>query len=281
MMPKLKYVRRGFAIFFIVCVSHHCLAQAATTDTIRIYFEFDKHQPDLPQLQKLDTLLSLSKHSPEDILSISVVGFTDTAGTKSYNSQLADLRSNYVRNFIADKSVVREIAGYGFGELYIPGTSQDSCRKVEVILERRLDKKPSTDVRDVVKRDSIVNAIQLTVDTIMVMNDILFEPDKAILAQGSAYRLTRYLRVLSAYGHRSIEVRGHVNHTDSELDPSDPLFKLSVDRAKLVHDLLIDQGISSERLSFRGMGNSELLNDKPKNLQEKLLNMRVEIIIYK
>lgn len=74
-----------------------------------------------------------------------------------------------------------------------------------------------------------------------------------------------------------IEIRGHVNAPD--LDNSAKIKGLSEDRAKAVRDFLKENGIDASRMLVVGMGNTEMIYEKPTNLTEEEANRRVEIRI--
>lgn len=78
----------------------------------------------------------------------------------------------------------------------------------------------------------------------------------------------------------AFEIIGHVNY-QSKRDPAylKDLYELSTNRAKVIYELLLEKGIRAERMSYRGVGNSEPVFRDPKNEEEKRKNMRVEIII--
>lgn len=59
------------------------------------------------------------------------------------------------------------------------------------------------------------------------------------------------------------------------------MFRLPVQRACLVYEMLIDNGIPPARLSYKGMRNAEMLFPEPNSNEERMKNMRVEVLIYK
>ncbi|HQD10911.1 MAG TPA: OmpA family protein, partial [Flavihumibacter sp.] len=85
---------------------------------------------------------------------------------------------------------------------------------------------------------------------------------------------------MAGYRDRPIDVRGHVNYQRRKLSVTDPYFKLSEARAKLVADYLIEHGHSPALIRAIGMGNWQPAVPDPRTVPEKESNMRVEIIIY-
>lgn len=67
-----------------------------------------------------------------------------------------------------------------------------------------------------------------------------------------------------------LEIQGHVCCSDN--------LELSQQRARMVYDFLIVNGVSKNRLSYRGLSNRRPLN-KEKNAEQKALNRRVEVLV--
>lgn len=136
-----------------------------------------------------------------------------------------------------------------------------------------------------------VAAISATADSLQAANaptekldipNLLFVSDKAILEPSSVYEVERIAKRLMQHflSHR-FEIRGHVNYpTYIVMEPGSAPFKLSVARAQLVRQMLIDYGMPKDRITAVGVGNRELLIPDPKTREEKLKNMRVEVLIY-
>jgi len=83
------------------------------------------------------------------------------------------------------------------------------------------------------------------------------------------------LRFLQENAKVKIEVEGHVNG---------PTFKnkkefvdLSTARAKTVYDFLLVNDVEPGRISYVGLGNSQMLYPEPKNKEQSEANRRVEI----
>jgi len=108
----------------------------------------------------------------------------------------------------------------------------------------------------------------------VVIENIFFETGKFELLPKSYPELNRLLRQLQEYPDIVIEISGHTDNTGGE----ESNLQLSENRAKSVVDYLIERGISGERLTYKGYGSSQPLND---NLTEaeKEINRRVEFKI--
>lgn len=107
----------------------------------------------------------------------------------------------------------------------------------------------------------------------IVSNGIRFDVGKASLRPESMGVLNEIYKMLSEHPDVAVSVEGH---TDSDGD-NDLNQKLSEDRAETVMNQLISMGISKDRLSYRGYGESKPVapNDSPEG---KASNRRVEFV---
>lgn len=107
----------------------------------------------------------------------------------------------------------------------------------------------------------------------IVSNGIRFDVGKASLRPESMGVLNEIYKMLSEHPDVAVSVEGH---TDSDGD-NDLNQKLSENRAETVMKQLVSMGISKDRLSFRGYGESKPVapNDNPEG---KASNRRVEFV---
>ena len=109
----------------------------------------------------------------------------------------------------------------------------------------------------------------------VVLDDIRFVGNEDKVMRQSEASLLLLLRFMQENANVRIEIEGHVNG---------PTFKnkkefidLSTARAKSVYDFLLVNDIEPDRLSYVGLGNSQMLYPEPKNKEESEANRRVEI----
>ncbi len=114
---------------------------------------------------------------------------------------------------------------------------------------------------------------KLLTDGKFVTTGIKFDVNKATLKPESIGTINYILKMMQDHPELKFSVEGH---TDSDGDDSANL-KLSEARAKVVMDKLIELGISKDRLTYKGLGESKPLvaNDTPEN---KAQNRRVEFV---
>jgi flagellar motor protein MotB len=70
-------------------------------------------------------------------------------------------------------------------------------------------------------------------------------------------------------------VEGHVN--GPTFKNTKEFIQLSTARAKTVYDFLLVNDIEPARISYAGLGNSQMLYPEPKNKEQSEANRRVEI----
>jgi len=129
-----------------------------------------------------------------------------------------------------------------------------------------------------------------------VVRNLFFVGDEAVLLRASEPELPKILKFMQVNAGIRIEIAGHVNvpyqSDDFKLKkyPTDaakaeavmaaqPQWKqnLSEQRAKTVYDYLIKNGITAERLQYKGYKNSEMVFPHATSMNDQEQNRRVEI----
>ena len=101
----------------------------------------------------------------------------------------------------------------------------------------------------------------LTLGDTVTLKNIFFETAKATLLETSLAELDRLAEALQRHPRLRLEVGGHTDAVGSDEDN----LLLSERRAKAVYDYLIMRGVSADRLTYRGYGESRPVatNDTP------------------
>ena len=94
--------------------------------TFPIHFAYNDatvQQSDVAALDKFAKVVN--KHFPGTIVTIE--GFADPAGSRSYNQKLSTSRAESVRNYLVGQEVQAELKPIGYGEtrLVVPGAQKD------------------------------------------------------------------------------------------------------------------------------------------------------------
>jgi outer membrane protein OmpA-like peptidoglycan-associated protein len=111
-----------------------------------------------------------------------------------------------------------------------------------------------------------------------VLHDLFFEGDQAVLLKISEPELPKILKFMQINPDLKVEIAGHINGPGLIM-ANEPEWRrtLSERRAKLVYDYLLQNNIPTERMTFNGYENKQMLFPAPKNEQEAEQNRRVEI----
>jgi len=202
---------------------------------------------------------------------IRIAGHTDTVGSESANMTLSRKRSEGVAAWIKKNVGIENIRLEYFGETQIISPNHnDLNRRVEITIQF----------------PGIINEAKQNRDTVLVKTIVLdklyFEPDKAILESFSFDYLNAIVPVLKNYRDARFEIRGHVNYETNRNDSGElkKMNELSVDRAKVIYEMLLERGIPGNKMSYQGMGNTQMVFPHPVNDEEKRKNMRVEILVF-
>jgi outer membrane protein OmpA-like peptidoglycan-associated protein len=198
-----------------------------------------------------------------------IIGYADTVGTVSYNRNLSRLRALYV--YLCLSSRIKPDQSYSYrGEEFFQSPALSLNRKVEIVGYKFLSQ-PAIDIRTHVE----------LVDSFDVEN-INFIPDRDILTPESNSSIPQLIRKIKSYQNAHFDIVGHVNY-QSRRDSAflRQLYELSEARAKVIYQILVENGIPEGQLTHKGVGNSQPLIRDPKNDQEKMKNMRVQILVYR
>ncbi len=116
---------------------------------------------------------------------------------------------------------------------------------------------------------------------VLSLNPIYFDFDQSYIRKDAAIELAKVIEVMNQYPNMKVDVR---SHTDSHGDDAYNLW-LSEQRAKSTIDYMFGKGIDKNRLTSKGYGESELVNNCGNNSnctkQQYQESRRSEFIIVK
>lgn len=116
-----------------------------------------------------------------------------------------------------------------------------------------------------------VSLTKVKVGKKVVLNNILFEPGKAVLTTGSYSELNKLVTILQDNPLMKIEISGHTDNTGSPVINA----RISTDRARAVVDYIVNKGIDRTRLSYKGFGSEQPVADNS-TTDGRSKNRRVE-----
>lgn len=111
----------------------------------------------------------------------------------------------------------------------------------------------------------------------MKIEGLKFEQNSRDFIPTSYVALRRLLEFMILNKEIRIEIQGHVNAPGEK--PDGKVQKLSEQRAKTAYLYLIENGVNKDRITYIGLGNTQMIYPAPKTKTEEEANRRVEIKI--
>ena len=110
------------------------------------------------------------------------------------------------------------------------------------------------------------------------IENLYFVGNQPVLLAESKPELPKILRFMQLSPKMKIEIAGHVNFPNRPpvVEESDE-YQLSIARAKMVYNYLLENGIPASRINFKGYGNWEMRFPHAISEEQQALNRRVEI----
>ena len=126
--------------------------------------------------------------------------------------------------------------------------------------------------------DLVIDLPQVNVGEMVDIDNLYFVGNEAILIKTSEPELPKILKFMQINDGIKIEIAGHVNRPNTPpVSKTSWDYGLSVRRALLVYNYLLENGISKDRISYQGYGNWEMRFPLSKSAKEQQENRRVEI----
>src|SRR5579862_204917 len=266
-----SFINRKMSLVLLFCLlgEYFSNAQQMADTTLVVYFDNNKYSLSPVDTSTLDSFFL--NHRPVTVKSIS--GFTDSIGSSASNFILAGKRNRATMNFLKKYSFLAvNYPVYNFGKTRSAGQSDNALnRRVEIAIASKKD-----------PGDAVSTEKEATVVKKIILDKLYFKPDLPVLESFSLDYLKRTAIILKTYPDAKFEIHGHVNcplNVPPNSDYMKTMNQLSEDRARAVFEILKDNGIPAEKMTYKGMGNSQMINPNARTDDEKRQNMRVEIFI--
>lgn len=109
----------------------------------------------------------------------------------------------------------------------------------------------------------------------VVLDDINFVGNDVKVLRSSESAMLILTRFMQANPKVKVEIQGHVN--GPTFKNTKEFIELSTARARTVYEFLMVNDVEPERISYVGLGNSQMLFPEPKNKDQSEANRRVEV----
>jgi len=159
--------------------------------------------------------------------------------------------------------------------------SEEIKKKAEQVIWNDIDSKDKVRMVDNRLKVMVVpppkpkaEVIQKKLDNVIAINNIEFETNRSIIRSNSYPIINNVIDILKEYPNVTIKIEGH---TDSR-GKAEHNLKLSANRAKAVMDFIVTKGISPERLSSVGYGETLPIAGN-RTIEGRQKNRRVEFKI--
>jgi outer membrane protein OmpA-like peptidoglycan-associated protein len=273
-------------LFLFLFISGFSFAQNAKETVIIL---FDSNNSEIKTSEK-ESLITFFSNESLVVQSINIYGFCDDIGTLENNRILSSNRANSVALFLKKEFNLSSDATIGKGEITLTNIlseeeTRKNNRKVEIeikffkISEAKIESKKA--VKDVFSEyksfsDNLVVGDKIIVNKIQFVGSLTTFEDE----DQAALELEKIVNYLKSNPSSAIEIQGHVCCISASFKDAFDRFSgknnLSETRAEKIYNLLIERGISSERMSHFGYG-----RQFPIPNAEEHFNKRVEILITK
>jgi outer membrane protein OmpA-like peptidoglycan-associated protein len=263
-------MKRVLLVFALLLHINFSISQ--TDKQLDLFFEINKYQLNKEQSAQLDELIG------KKYIVTCIKGYADSTGNISSNMDLSRKRAIAVYSYLKERnSIDFNIEPGYFGEQHVIGKDISYNRRVEVCFKENI---PGIDVAE--KNEKPKDSAATIIEKYELAN-IYFIPDKAIVEPASFFAVDDAAKYLKKFPGCHFEIVGHVNNvllpTEENLKALESVQQLSEERAKTVYHLLVERGIPGQNMTHKGVGNTQMVYQAPKNDEEKRKNMRVEILI--
>lgn len=272
-------MRTKLPAFLLILVfgSIHISGQTLSTS---VFFESNQASLSPAEMGKLVRFLYFL--DTVQVSGLSITGYCDDRGSDAYNKKLSLKRAAFIKDMILSKNAAWTIEVEGKGELALSKTTEVDAERgknrradirVTYTIKQKTpapkpsealaaveEKKASTarpDITDtnVEKKKPIISDDQKVGDKITLEN-ILFSGGRHILLPESYESLENLKNLLLEKKKYHIMILGHICCITSGEDGMDfdtGIKNLSIARAKAVYNYLVQNGVSPDRLSYKGM----------------------------
>lgn len=273
-------------LFIFLFISSFSFAQN-TKEIVTILFDSNEV---LIKSSEKEKLVSFFSNENLIIQAIIIEGFCDDIGTSENNLILSSNRAKSVAEFLKKEFNLSPNSFVGKGEIALPtNSSEEETRKNnrKAVIEVTFSKTEETKIESQKVTKDVFSEYKTFSDNLVVgdkiiINNILFFGSSTNFedVEEAGLELEKIATFLKNHPSSEIEIQGHVCCISASFKDAHDRFtgknNLSETRAEKIYTILIEKGISSERMTHHGYG-----RQFPIPGAEEHYNKRVEILITK
>ncbi len=287
-------------LFLILCICLFAVKGSSQKHTFSadVFFKTDSATPSAVEYAKLEHMSRMA--DTVQIMSISVLAYCDDIGSTAYNEILSRKRAERVKKALTSLSVPEKMIDIkGKGEIALTNyknieQARANNRTAHVTITYIIKQKEQLTEKEKISASQVAttekpeenrepnNEIPISdnqkVGDKITLENILFVGGRHILLPESYDALKKLKNTLLEKKKYHIMILGHiccVQSGNDGLDFDTGLYNLSVARAEVVYNYLVVNGVSADRLQYKG-----LKHDFPTGLSDQQ-DRRVEIEITK
>ncbi len=234
---------------------------------LEVNFDLDSSILSRKQKDKVDSLLAII---PIPVYKqIEVYGHTDSLAGIEYNRELSKRRVSSILQYLVLQGLdpLKVKADYYGEERPKYDNSPESRAK-----NRRCEIHFHVDPGALPMPNLKLTDLEFKTGNRVRIPNLNFVGNQPIPVGDSFETLEDLLRVMQKYPDLKIQLQGHVCCNDN--------MELSEDRAKMVHDFLVGNGIEASRMTHKGFSNKKPMFKETSD-ENKAMNRRVEILVLK
>lgn len=292
----MKYI-----YLILVCVFSKAMFSQTKSYTLSVYYDINRTEP-VDHFKKVDSMYSAWSGNR---YSVRIVGYADYLFSDNYNLSLSTKRAEILSDYLKKKKGPVNLVILGFegkGEKQSTASAskegEPRQRRVDICVREEIFKKigtreNKTQIDSVVKKipakpeeKTIVHTSsqkkieELKKGESLTIEGLNFIPGRHIPVKSAMPVLEKLLKTMKSNPNLKIEIQGHIccifDHEDGyDYDTHD--MKLSTNRAMVVFNYLVKNGIDKERLTYKGYGRTQPKIEIERSEEDEQANRRVDI----
>jgi len=271
-------------------------------DTVRLFYDINKKELTTRGKATLDSL----NHFLSDTTTVHISGFADYLGKRDSNYTLAKARAENVRNYLLTlRSKNMHLIADGKGQVDAVTKTPTPLgepfnRRVDIIVTKPAPKVivavPPVRHEITIKKREVIplkrpdDSVYTRIDNLPKINvgdslsfkEFIFLPGRHFLRQLAIHYMVALKDCLKVNPNIKIEIQGHIccqYDGKDGLDFDTGKNSLSLNRAKYIYDYLVSEGISANRLRYKGLGSKEPKVYPELSSEDQDQNRRVVIVL--